>query len=268
MCEQSKKNLIQQEQERASKYKSELDLEKDGDLVLLTPENAAKIGARILLNPRYEKTVDETNENSAMFCIKQLKEGNFPYTKGNMETIIRRINSENSTRMSDDEMEEIAKRIVENASTKEELITILKKKDYSLIDEIAKTINTTTKDKKKERKRVNFSFATKFYHYMSFYLFEGKKWQDFYSIYDNIVIHLLPDYAKYLKIKCDLKPFNKNNAQKPSEYYEKYQALIGEILEKDGNKISRQAFDHIMWYYTKTKKDENPADPNSDQTDE
>lgn len=269
MCnENNNETLIQQEQRQAREYKSGLDLEKDGNLVLLTPENAAKIGARILLNPRYERTLDETNENSTRFFINQLKEGQMLYNKDNIETIIRRINSENSTRMSDGEMVEIAHRIVGLATTKEELITFLKNKDYSLIDAIAKNIKTQTKGKK-ERNRVNFSFATKFYHYMSFYLFEGEKeYQDNYSIYDNIVIDIIPDYASFFNIECELKPFNKKRAILPSEYYKKYQDLIGDILKKNGNRITRNAFDHIMWYYTKTKKDENPMNANDDQTAE
>ncbi|MBR4254584.1 MAG: hypothetical protein IKQ16_05795 [Lentisphaeria bacterium] len=277
MSEQSEKNggiLIRQEQELAKKFISGLELEyyKDSKLVCLTKENAAKIGARILLNPRYEKTVDKTNTESAKHFIEELKKDKSLYKKKTIESIIRRINSENSTRMSRIEMEKIAKKIIKNASTLKEMKDMLKKKDYPLIDIIAKSIKVKTKDKEdkegKERNRVNFSFATKFCHYMCFYLFEGRIWQDFYSIYDNIVINVLPDYAIFFGTKYALKPFNKSKIEKPSDYYREYQKCIGDILKKNGNKISRNAFDHIMWYYTKTRKDGETEESNNDQTDE
>ena len=273
MCEHPIMNngrLIQQEHKRAEAYESELKLDKDQDsgLVYLTPDNAAKIEARIHLNPRYKKTVDDSNEKSTKFIIRQLKEGKLLYNKDNIEEIIKRINSENSTRMSKDEMGEIAGRIIKSASTKDILMKMLKEKDYSLIDEIAKPINTTTKDKKKERNRSNFSFATKFCHYMCFYLFEGEDWQDNYSIYDNIVINVLPDYINNRKSQDILLPFNKDKDIPPSKYYKKYQDLIGDILKENGNRISRNAFDHIMWYYTKTRKSVESADSNSNQRNE
>ena len=154
----------------------------------------------------------------------------------------------------------------------------MKNKNYPLIDIIAKSIKVKTKDKEgkecKERNRVNFSFATKFCHYMCFYLFEGRKWQDFYSIYDNIVINVIPEYEDLFGIRIQnhdqnkLKPFNKNEWKTPSEYYKIFQVRIGKILVKNGNKISRNAFDHIMWYYTKTRKDKESEETNNDRTDE
>ena len=189
------------------------------------------------------------------------------YNRETIEAIIKRINSENSTRMSNPEMEKIAERIVDHASTKDILMNMLKGKKYSLIDIIAETINTTTNGNKKERNRSNFSFATKFCHYMCFYLFEGEDWQDNYSIYDNIVIKVLPDYAKSFGTEYDLKPFNKSK-KNPIEYYEEYQKCIDNILKESGNKISRNAFDHIMWYYTKTRKNVESTKSNNNQEDE
>lgn len=266
MC--NNRTLIQREKEYAKDLISGLKLRKEGDLVYLTLENAAKIEARIHLNPRYEKTVDDSNEKSAKHFIKQMKDAApSDYNEGSIGMIIKRINSENSTRMSIDEMGEIARRIIKHASTKDILMNILKEKNYSLIDEIAKPINTKIKDSDKERNRSNFSFATKFCHYMCFYLFEGEECQDNFSIYDNIVIDVLPDYAKFFETKCDLKSFNKSK-KSPSEYYKEYQNCIGDILKKSGNAISRNAFDHIMWYYTKTRKNVESTKSNSNQLDE
>ena len=93
MCEHPIMNngrLIQQEHKRAEAYESELKLDKDQDsgLVYLTPDNAAKIEARIHLNPRYKKTVDDSNEKSTKFIIRQLKEGKLLYNKDNRKATL------------------------------------------------------------------------------------------------------------------------------------------------------------------------------------
>jgi hypothetical protein len=100
---------------------------------------------------------------------------------------------------------------------------------------------------------------------MCFYLFEGEKAQDNYSIYDNIVINVLPNYMK--KGEKALPSFNKYNEGNASRYYEKYQKTIDIILENNPELISRNAFDHIMWYYTKTKTDQEQAETDDFETD-
>jgi len=265
MSEQSEKNggiLIRQEQERANEFReSFLDMDQERRIVHLTQDNAVKIEALIHFNPRYSNTVDKNNTKSAMALIKKLKEKDSIYTKDQIQGIIERINFENSTRMSDDEMKEIARRVFECANTKEDLFDKLKSKDYPLICIIADNVETTNPKNGKKRNRVNFSFATKFCHYMCFYLFEGEKDQDNYSIYDNIVINVIPEYEDMLGIEPkELLPFNKktdkgNNA---SKYYSKFQKRIDAILDKNYEDhrvmLSRYTFDHILWYSSKTVK--------------
>lgn len=257
--------LIQQEHESANEYISTMELEKQDGLVLLTKANAAKIEAMIHLNPRYGKTVDKTNTNSAMYSINELKNNEKLYDQNHIQEIIKRINRENSTRLSEEETAELAARVISSNKTFKKLKENLKKKDYSLIDVLADSVTTKTKTGK-DRRRKNFSFATKFCHYMCFYLFEREEAQDNYSIYDNIVINVLPDYMK--KGEKALTPFNKYNKGKPSDYYKEYQSIIDIILEYNKEKISRNAFDHIMWYYTKTQTDQEQTESDDIETED
>ncbi len=58
-------------------------------------------------------------------------------------------------------------------------------------------------------------------------------------------------------IKESLLPFTKEKDPQMdlSKYYEQYQRIIDTIIEKcSGNKISRYAFDHILWYFSKLKQ--------------
>ena len=75
--------------------------------------------------------------------------------------------------------------------------------------------------------------------------------EDYYAIYDSVVVHSLPKYIKrYL-----------NEDVKPKEYindYNKFSCYIDRIIEKaykeHGNKISRNGFDHLVWYYHKGRQ--------------
>lgn len=73
-------------------------------------------------------------------------------------------------------------------------------------------------------------------------MFEGEKEQDNYSIYDSVLKNVLPTYAEYYSINI-----NKNDL----EDYITYSDIIERILKKTGNKISKNGFDHLLWYYHK-----------------
>lgn len=247
MCDS--KSLIQQEMERAKEFlKTFIEVDEKGR-VCLTQENATRIEALILFNPRYGNTVDKNNQNCAMSLIKQLKNDNFSYDQDCIDKIIRRINSENSTRMEESEMPELAGRVIDIAKTKDQLLNLLKNinNDYQLIGVLAQK---TTFGKRR------FSFATKFCHYMCYYLFEDE-YQDYYSIYDKIVIKLLPSYMELANISEKLRPFTeeKDPHLDLSKYYARYQGIIDTIINRcSGKTISRHAFDHILWYSSKALK--------------
>ena len=107
--------------------------------------------------------------------------------------------------------------------------------------------------------RKNFSFATKFCHYACFYIFENKdvEYRDSYSIYDYIVSNALTTYYGFE----DIKPSENDSDDEQFfvEKYRNYQTFIDKIRDdaakaaKDPNPISRNGFDHLLWYYYKGK---------------
>ena len=93
--------------------------------------------------------------------------------------------------------------------------------------------------------RRNVSFASKFCHFSCFYIFEGEEAQDNFSIYDGVVAKALPKYLAYYKLNDRFKIKDKD--------YEGYSKAIDAIIEASGSKISRNGFDHLVWYYFKGK---------------
>lgn len=104
-----------------------------------------------------------------------------------------------------------------------------------LVHEIARVTSA------KFRARTNLSFASKFCHYACFYLFENTEYQDNYSIYDNILRTVLPMYLVYFNIteRYDLRD------------YKQYRNAVDMIRNAADEKISRNGFDHLLWYYHK-----------------
>lgn len=194
------------------------------------------------------------------------------------ETIIKysviAIDSENSTHLNSDGCgrEEISNRISLEIKT-EDFKKLLQNdnKKYDLLKTISEETNpekykTKDEDEKKLHKpRENFSFATKFCHYASYYLFEGnEQYQYGYSIYDGVMSEAVGAYAKHFGVPY--RKFNKkdNSGSESGEnlvqFYKDYQNTIDKILKenvkKTGNKINRREFDHLLWYYYKAHMEE------------
>lgn len=248
-------NKISEEKQESLKFMLS-DIEYAGKkLVELTPRNVALIEAMIANDSNYLKGMDKNNKpkgkyrGSNSFWFNELKSilvnkktSSYSY-KDIIFNAVCAVDSENSTHLNADGVgrDEITKRILNIEPSK--LIAYLKepeKTDFEIIDIISEI--THPKDKKKKA-RINTSFASKFCHYACFYLFEGTKYQDNFSIYDNILKESIPNYAKMYGIKCVKKHLDKN--------YKLYKQIIDNIIEKSGNKISRNGFDHLLWYYFK-----------------
>ena len=124
--------------------------------------------------------------------------------------------------------------------------------------------------------RCNVSFASKFCAYACYYLFKNKPEQDNFSKYDSVVMKVLPFYAKRWGIDFENYSFgedkNADNYKRLREqgykiisgkkndpevfdricqFYQDYSAVIGKIIKKSGDQISRNGFDHLLWYYHK-----------------
>ena len=260
-------NTIQKELAQAKrKLIDEVDF-KGKKLAKLTRGNVAKIEAMIQNDSAYHLSSDVEAEpkrnkkkdgikygGSSAYWMTQLKSvlinsGSNGECKYEYEEIIKgaveSVDRENSTHLNADKCgrQEIAKRIC--AFDRKELIMCLKDPDYGNM----KLFNEISKETSAGRR--NPSFASKFCHYACFYVFEGTEYQDNYSIYDGILKTVLPWYCDSFDIKT----------QYDFDKYEDFRKAVDDVRnaskEKTGVEISRNGFDHLLWYYHKgrLKKD-------------
>jgi len=193
--------------------------------------------------PRYNTKKEIVYGGSTAYWMNKLKmylfENNneIPYEKI-IKGAVEAVDRDNSTHLNADRCgrEEITNRIIQFGYL--ELIECLKNPDYDnmkLFREISKMTSASS------RARENKSFASKFCHYACFYLFEGTENQDNYSIYDGILRETLPLYISFFNIetKYDL------------EDYAQYRSAVDAIRLKTEEPISRNGFDHLLWYYHK-----------------
>ena len=172
------------------------------------------------------------------------------------------VDVENSTHLNADGVgrRELTDRIVKN---KHRFCDLVKNDDkrYELIDILSEK---TIPQNSQHHGRENFSFATKFCHYAAFYIFEDTDYQDNYSIFDSVICDVLSSvyynvsignvilktkwsaaYARNLRRKCI--PYSRT--------YGDYQGLVDSIraacAKQTGKEVSRNGFDHLLWYYYK-----------------
>lgn len=225
---------IAREQKMANKY---LLKRTQNGLLEISLENVAKAEAMIQSDSRYNLAKVENN-------IKQLK----PLIRNNQlqssaklpnifMSVVSSINISNSTRMSHAEEQSMVDFLITNQST---LIKRLYKRDFCLVCQL-----TTCASRK------NYAFATKFCHYMCYYLFNGQKQQDNFSIYDNVVAGVLGEYAKQYGIyKSNNSPYWQKDFNNFKQYAT-YSEVIDRIRAAVSGHISRNGFDHLLWYANK-----------------
>lgn len=225
-------------------------------LVELTRENVALVEAMIRNDSAYIKSTDVYAKpiykkngtlqyaGSSVFWMSELKKfliDNIPtdydyssIIKGAVESVDR----ENSTHLNSDGVgrHEIIERIIN--FDKSEFVECLKNPEYKSL-KLLNCISARTSANK--RARINVSFASKFCHYACFYLYKGTEYQDNYSIYDSILKTVLPLYLSYFNIEDK---FNLMN-------YQEYRTAIDMIRASLCVDISRNGFDHLLWYYHK-----------------
>lgn len=257
----------------------DLEFEEDKTMIKLTIKNVQKVETMLRYNPDYPQFVDyeeyinkdipieilddikkekernskKTDEDkkykySSVYYIKALRkykddEDLYPYL---LNTIIRKVNSENSTRGSLDNINTISDNIA--SLNYDELIKELKdQKNYEIIKYFCP-----------EKSDHYLSLATKFCHYMSFTLFCNTDDADLYSIFDRVVNNNLEKYAKRYGITFEKKELKDLKSwEEIKKYYQDYQDAINEILNEaeklNGERISRNGFDHLIWYSSKNK---------------
>lgn len=234
----------------------QLALEKNLRVVSLTPNNIALVEAFITYDSDYSRSGDKNAapdnnfHGSTAFWMNELRK-HLTSTKEHCSYIYQEVVSnavsavdrENSTHINADGVgrAELTSRLLQ--LTKKEFMDLLKnpKADYKLINILSAKTHPTRAN---AYARVNYSFATKFCHYACMGLFEGLDEQDNFSIFDNVVAKAIPLYTTMYKI-----PFSKNDLFD----YPKYVKLIDEIIKKSKSEISRNGFDHLLWYYYKAR---------------
>lgn len=232
----------------------------DTILVKLTRDNVAIVEAMIRNDSAYIRATDSTaapeynNKNeikyggSSAYWMTHLKrvlvdeggESWYPYEeiiKGAVESVDR----ENSTHINADKCgrKETTDRICR--FDRSELLSCLRDPDYNQMGLIREIMRRTSAEK---GARCNLSFASKFCHYACFYVFEGTAYQDNYSIYDGVIKSVLPLYLGYYHIKRDY----------DLDDYKEYRVAVDRVRAAAGIEISRNGFDHLLWYYHKGRK--------------
>ena len=245
-------NLISKEYEQSKLYMLETWNHEGRDIVALTPKNVAKVEAMIRNDSRYLKASQKGNMEASPFWILEMKKSlENPDVAGNysfdiiVENVVRLIDKENSTHLNSDLVgrSQLADRLIQN---KEKLIQYLKFPRETNLELIRILSERTTKTANSKNNRCNLSFASKFCHYACMYMFEGFPEQDNFSIFDSIVLKALPSYCDYLGLK-------KVSTKKLNNYIA-YSETIDQIIKKAGSKISRNGFDHLIWYYFKGRQ--------------
>ncbi len=249
---------------KETKFEGYLDEKYKEELGKHLKDNNTKVEDLIEIYKKYNDIKNIKYEYSSVYYIKALKkykthEDNkymYPYL---ILLILRKINSENSTRVSLNDIGKIACKIVDKYSDYDKLADALKEPsknseecNYELIKIFCEGL----------QKRY-LSLATKFCHYVSFVLFYDTddkddcdaKYADLYSIYDEVVNSSLKKYTDKYNIEFEKKELtNLKDWDEILDYYRKYQEVIKKVIESYGKGskiISRNGFDHLIWYSNK-----------------
>lgn len=176
-----------------------------------------------------------------------------------IDKLVKAVDQSNATHLTAaiDGRGEMAKRIIAKCITLQDLRNELLKKPFitnngienvdpnHILYELAGKLPDT-----KGGFRCNLSFASKFCQFASKILNAGYE----YSKYDNIVSKALPIYInEYLGIKVNGGYFLTGGmllSEKTLKYAE-YCDYIDKIIAKVNQGISREEFDHIVWYTNK-----------------
>jgi len=250
---------LKEEQELKVRYLLSTE-EFDGmQIVKLTTDNIARVEAMIMTDSGYAKSGDinacpthkknglEDYSGSTAYWMTELKKALESGNTSNLRNIINHaviaVDKENSTHINSDGVgrEQLTDRIMTRAQSLKEILSSIDT-GLKFIEDIAEI---TTGVDAEHNARTNLSFASKFAHYACFYLFEeGDPRRDNFSIYDNVLNKALPIY---------IKKYNLNDYDPDS--YSSYYRCIGEIIKCSGEDLSRNGFDHLIWYYYKARLD-------------
>lgn len=252
-------NQIMLEQEKAKgQMLNEIKADDGSTIVELSIDNVAKVEAMIQNDSAYIKSSNKDAKpfgkynGSTAYWMTKLKpiifEENESFIADNgteysydklIQEAVNAVDRENTTHINSDGCGryELSQRIIEMG--KKKVKSDLKNSGLNLFNQLAEP---TVPTDEKHHSRINISFASKFCHYACMYWFEGEPEQDNYSIWDRVLEKALPLYLNYYEIKWK---------QNDIKEYELYRKLIDTIINKSESGISRNGFDHLVWYYYK-----------------
>ena len=250
---------LKEEQKQKVKYLLATEDFDGMQIVKLTTDNIARVEAMIMTDsgyaksgdinacPTYKKNGEEDYSGSTAYWMTQLKQALETGETAELRNIINHaviaVDKENSTHINSDGVgrEQLSNRIMSRAQSLKEILSNIDS-GLEFIEEVAAL---TTDVDEEHNARTNLSFASKFAHYACFYLFdEEDPRRDNFSIYDNVLNKALPIYIK----KYNLNGYNPHS-------YSSYYKCIGEIIKNSGEDLSRNGFDHLIWYYYKARLD-------------
>lgn len=250
---------LKEEQKLKTKYLLATE-EFDGiQIVKLTTDNIARVEAMIMTDsgyaksgdvnacPTYKKNGEEDYSGSTAYWMIELKRALESKNTSKLRNIVNHavvaVDKENSTHINSDGVgrEQLTDRIMARAQSLKEILSNVDS-GLTFIEELAEI---TTGVDEEHKARTNLSFASKFAHYACFYLFEeNDPRRDNFSIYDNVLNKALPIYIK----KYNLASYDPDS-------YSSYYKCIGDIIMSSGEDLSRNGFDHLIWYYYKARLD-------------
>lgn len=250
---------LKEEQEQKVKYLLATEDFAGMQIVKLTTDNIARVEAMIMTDsgyaksgdinacPTYKKNGEEDYSGSTAYWMTKLKQAIETGETAELKNIINHaviaVDKENSTHINSDGVgrEQLSNRIMSRAQALKDILSNIDS-GLEFIEEIAAL---TTNVDEEHKARTNLSFASKFAHYACFYLFDEEDTRrDNFSIYDNVLNKALPIYIK----KYNLNGYNPDS-------YSSYYKCIGEIIKSSGENLSRNGFDHLIWYYYKARLD-------------
>lgn len=250
---------LKEEQIQKNKYLLSTEEFEGLQIVKLTTDNIARVEAMIMTDsgyaksgdinagPTYKKNGEEDYSGSTAYWMTKLKCALENNCNEDLRNIINHaviaVDKENSTHINSDGVgrNQLTNRILEKVNELKEILSDIES-GVKFIEEVAAITSDVDANHKA---RTNLSFASKFAHYACFYLFdEDDPRRDNFSIYDNVLNKALPIYIK----KYNLAGYNLNS-------YSSYYNCIGNIIRASGESLSRNGFDHLIWYYYKARLD-------------
>ena len=216
-----------------------LERDKNGK-VIISSDNVSKVFAMMAESPQYKKATRINDNKSSAYLFYKWKK-NHTINEEDLLELLSRLNKENSTRVSGNDLEAMRDIIVDDLIS---VLSKLEKSDYSIISTIISKCDKTP-----------FSFATKFCHYACMFLLDGEE-RDNFPIFDVVMRKNLGKYSEtwenayiegkksYLK---NVEGYSSLSSIQLIKMYESYAKAISELAKM--NNVSKTGVEQLIWYY-------------------